>query len=133
MKNNSGIPGGFRDVNRIQLQRLELALNGGDNRNDNMTSKAKQLALHEDWEEKIPEEVQEKADEFVSAMAKKSSATDKCALTREELISQMREHGVEKVRVNCRGIAKIIEINAVDKVKLRKVDKTDANGEAKLE
>ena len=129
---NAGFPGGYQDVNRVQLQRLELALKGeGNERRDNMAAtRTKQLVLHEDWKEKIPDVVQSLADDYVSALTKKKNAGDKFTSTRDELCESMREHGISKVCVQYKSGEKIIEIDAVDKLKLRKIKKAEMNGEA---
>ena len=131
MMTDADIPGGYRDANRVQLQRLELALKGeGNGREENMAAnRMKQLALHDDWKEKIPEVVQSLADDYVSALTKKKNAGDKFTSTRDELCESMREHGVSKVCVQYKSGEKIIEIDAVDKLKLRKIKKAEMNGE----
>ena len=90
----------------------------------------KQQALDEDWVDKVPKTVQDAADEYVATMGRKANANAKFNGARDTLIAKMREHQIPKVRVTYKDGEKIIELSAIEKVKLRKVKKhAEHNGE----
>lgn len=85
---------------------------------------AKQKRLDEDWADKVPAAVQEAADNYIAALAAKGKACGKFNTAKDTLMSVMHEGKCRKVRVTYKDSEKIIELEDLEKIKLRKPEKT---------
>jgi len=77
-----------------------------------------------DWLDKVPEAVQEAADDYDKAHTAKSKAQGKLNTAKENLIAAMRAHGVRKVRI--RNGDKFLVVSAVDKLTYEKPEDVPA-------
>lgn len=80
----------------------------------------KQLALNEDWLDKVPAEVQSMADDYVDKLRRKSAAVEKYNAAKTTLIDKMKETKCEKVKVAYKDGEKIIELREIEKLLIRK-------------
>lgn len=90
-----------------------------DNQGDSIVAQ-KQKTLNEDWVDKVPPEVQEAADNYVAAMNRKASATEKFNGAKTALIEVMQSKKCNKVKVQYKDGEKILELSEIEKLKLRK-------------
>ena len=81
---------------------------------------AKQKRLSEDWADKVPGPVQEAADGYIQALTAKGRAHGKFNTAKDLLIETMKEAKCSRVRVTYRDSEKIIELEELDKLKVRK-------------
>lgn len=81
---------------------------------------AEQLPLDSDWQDKVPKPVQSAADEYTAALVAKAKLHGKFNTTKDNLIALMEEHHCPKVRVQYKDSEKVIELQDLKKLKLRK-------------
>jgi hypothetical protein len=88
---------------------------------------AKQQTLKDnsgdDWADKVPEAVQEAADNYMQARVKKTNAVEKFNGAETNLIDVMTETDTKKVKVIYKDGTKVIELSELVKLKLRKPEK----------
>lgn len=137
--------GDYHDVNKVALKKVERLLRGDFNevldahdavRNETLETKeipvakkkaGTQLALDDDWSDKVPEDVQNAADEYVASLRKKSSAAEKFNGAKTALIELMKTKKVEKVKVAYKDGEKIIELEEIERLHLRKPESSPSN------
>lgn len=131
--------GDFHDTNKDGLDRVQRMLRGEfdetespiadavvsdepvTKRNPEMAKKkAGQQQTLAGIEEEVPEEVQSAANDYAGALAGKAKAMGKFNTTRDNLIAAMEEHECPKVRVTYKQSEKIVELQSLKKLKLRK-------------
>lgn len=80
----------------------------------------RQQKLDDDWEDTVPAEVQSAADEYVGALRKKTAATEKFNGAKTALIDVMKRTGTDKVKVTYKDGEKILELEEIERLHLRK-------------
>jgi ABC-type sugar transport system substrate-binding protein len=88
-----------------------------------------QLALSDDWADKVPEGVQEAADTYMSARIKKTNATERFNGAETSLIDLMISQKCHKVQVIYKDGTKVLELSELVKLKLRKPEKAPSADE----
>lgn len=78
----------------------------------------------ETWGDKVPQAVQDAADAYEKALKAKNKAAGNFNTAKDNIIAQMKEHGVTKVRV--RDGSKYLEMSVDEKVKLHKIKEPTA-------
>lgn len=89
----------------------------------------KQKRLSDDWADKVPAPVQEAADGYIQALSAKGRAHGKFNTAREALISAMRKGKCSRVRVTYKDSEKIIQLEELDKLKVRKPEEPEGQDE----
>ena len=130
--------GDYIEVNKAGLDRVQRMLRGefdnvepknadavvGDEpvseRNPPMKKKAGQQKTLPGMQEEVPAEVQQAADDYAGSLAGKAKAMGKFNTARDNLIAAMESNNVPKVRVTYKQSEKIIELQNLKKLKLRK-------------
>lgn len=92
-----------------------------------------QLALNDDWTDKVPEVVQEAADTYMSARLKKTNAVEKFNGAEAALIDMMTTNKCHKVKVIYKDGTKVLELAELVKLKLRKPEKAPSVDDEKDE
>jgi hypothetical protein len=71
-----------------------------------------------DWQDDVPEVVQEAADDYDKAHSAKTKAQGKLNTAKDTLVSKMRENEVDRVRI--RNGEKLLVIGSTDKINYKK-------------
>lgn len=85
-----------------------------------MAKKAAAQATLGDWQDKVPKPVQDAADTYSQALVSKGKAHGKFNSAKDSLIELMKTHKCSKVRVTYKDSEKIIELEELQSLKLRK-------------
>lgn len=129
--------GDYHDVNKTQLDRVDRLLRGesdeegsgavagASTKDEGVENMAKKAAVGAqgtlgDWQDRVPKEVQEAADAYAAALIGKGKANGKFNSAKEALIGLMREKKCPKVRIAYKDSEKIIELEELQNLKLRK-------------
>ena len=82
----------------------------------------KQGVLDDEWQPKVPKEVQNRADAYSAALTAKNEALGELNTARDcEVIAAMKEHDCERVTI--KNGEKILVLTSEDKVKVEKIDR----------
>jgi hypothetical protein len=77
-----------------------------------------------DWGDKIPQEVQDAADEYVASLREANKAREQKNAAEDRCIAKMREHGVPRIRIDEGG--KFLVCEDVIKLKTQKIKDPEA-------
>jgi hypothetical protein len=80
-------------------------------------ARQKELA---DWADQVPANVQEAADKYIDTLRRKAAATEKFNAAKHELIDAMKGAKCGRVRVNYKDGTKVLELEELDHLILRK-------------
>lgn len=128
--------GDYHQVNKTQLDRLERLLRGESDDEgsgevagaitqvEGVETMAKKAAGPQgtlgDWQDQVPKAVQEAADLYSQALVAKGKAHGKFNSAKDSLIELMKSNKCLKVRVSYKDSEKIIELEELQNLKLRK-------------
>lgn len=79
-----------------------------------------------DWQEEVPEAVQDAVDEYVKSLRIKNKATEKLNSRKEVVIETMKEHDVDHVRID-EG-KKVLMLSEMDILKIEKAKEPETAG-----
>lgn len=90
-----------------------------------------QPSLNPEWEDQIPEVVQEAADSYLRAMRQKNKFTEQARAAKEKAIELMKQNNIPRMRID--DGKQWLEVEAKDNLRTRKVqvEKDDARQSAR--
>jgi len=78
-----------------------------------------QRPLNPEWEQKVPEVVQEAVDSYLRAMRQKNKFTEQTRAAKDKAVELMQQHGISQLRID-EG-RQWLEIEQKDNLRTRKV------------
>lgn len=90
-----------------------------------------QPSLNPEWEDQIPEVVQEAADSYLRAMRQKNKFTEQARNAKDKAIELMKEHKIPRMRIDDGKQWLEVEDEAKLKTKKVKIEKDDTRQSAR--